>query len=445
MQLLDQIPKLNFPAPLPQTLLTVHQTFDAPKVDDIAAATRAAVEKLAAQMKPGATVAVGAGSRGIANLSTIVRATVDHLKANGMQPFIFPAMGSHGGATPEGQLGVLRELGVTPDSMDVEFKATMEVQEIGQLANGTPLFQDAHACAADHTILVSRIKPHTDFRSHLESGPSKMCVIGLGKQHGAAIMHEGGVPAFQQYLAPAARVYAENTNFVGAVGIVENAYDETAEIVGLTAAEVGLEPEAKLQQKAKDLMASILFPKVDVLVIRQMGKDISGAGMDPNVTGRLMIPRQPENFEGPDLAVIAVLNLTKATHGNGTGIGFADVTTARVANQIDWEVTYMNGITSGSFGMRRNHLPITMADDKRALEVALRGCGEPQETALFVFIQDTLTLDRLWISPSLRPVAEQHPRLEIVEEVPLSFDAQGTMVSPWAMEGVPMLNGMAHD
>jgi hypothetical protein len=258
-------------------------------------------------------------------------------------------------------------------------------------------------------------------------------------------MHEGGVPAFQQYLAPAARVYEENTNFVGAVGIVENAYDETAEIVGLTAAEVGLEPEAQLQQKAKDLMASIPFEKVDVLVIRQIGKDISGAGMDPNVTGRLMIPRQPENFKGPDLAVIAVLDLTKATHGNGTGIGFADVTTARVANQIDWETTYMNGITSGSFGMRRNHLPITMVNDKRALEVALRGCGEPQETALFVFIQDTLTLDNLWISPSLRAAAEQHPRLTIMDEVPLQFDQEGVMVSPWTLEGVPMLNGVAHD
>lgn len=445
MQLLDQIPKLDFPAPLPKTLLAVKQTFDAPKVDDIPAETRKAVDKLMAEMKPGASVAVGVGSRGIANLPLVVRATVDHLKANGFHPFIIPTMGSHGGATPEGQLDVLRNLGVTPDSMGVEFKASMEVQEIGKLPNGVPLYQDKHAHAADHCILVSRIKPHTDFRSHLESGPSKMCVIGLGKQFGAAIMHEGGVPAFQQYLAPAARVYEENTNFVGAVGLVENAYDETAIITGLTAAEVGLEPEAELQQTAKDLMASIPFPKVDVLVIRQIGKDISGGGMDPNVTGRLMIPRQPENFEGPDLAVIAVLDLTEATHGNGTGIGFADVTTARVAAQIDWEVTYMNGITSGSFGMRRNHLPITMENDRKTLEVALRGCAEPQETALFVFIQDTLTLDEMWISPSLRQVAEAHPRLEIVDEIPLQFDEQGNMVRPWALAGTPVLNGVAHD
>ena len=261
-----------------------------------------------------------------------------------------------------------------------------------------------------------------------------MCVIGLGKQFGAAIMHTGGVPAFQQYLAPAARIYETNTNFVGAVGIVENAYDETAIIQGLTADEVGLEPEAKLQEKAKSLMASIPFPVVDVLAIRQIGKDISGAGMDPNVTGRLMIPREPENFKGPDLAVIAVMDLTPATHGNGTGIGFADVTTKRVANAIDWEVTYMNGITSGSFGMRRNHLPITMNNDFQTLSVALRGCGQPQETAKFVFIQDTLTLNRLWISPSLYSVADVHPRLTVVDEIPLAFDECGTMTSPWALK-----------
>ena len=434
MRLMEQIPNLNFPAPLPKSLFVVDQRFDAPKIDDIPSATRQAVDKLAARMKPGATVAVGVGSRGIANLPIIVKAIVDHLQALGMQPYIIPTMGSHGGATVEGQLDVLSNLGVTPATMGVEFKATMEVTEIGQLSNGTKLYEDVNAAAADHVILVSRIKPHTDFRSHLESGPSKMCVIGLGKQFGAAIMHTGGVPAFQQYLAPAARIYETNTNFVGAVGIVENAYDETAIIQGLTADEVGLEPEAKLQEKAKSLMASIPFPVVDVLAIRQIGKDISGAGMDPNVTGRLMIPREPENFKGPDLAVIAVMDLTPATHGNGTGIGFADVTTKRVANAIDWEVTYMNGITSGSFGMRRNHLPITMNNDFQTLSVALRGCGQPQETAKFVFIQDTLTLNQLWISPSLYNVADVHPRLTVVDEIPLAFDECGTMTSPWALK-----------
>lgn len=436
MNILDQIKELDFPAPLPDTLLSVTQKFDAPKVEDMPTATRDAVNKLAASMKPGSTVAVGVGSRGIANLPLIVRNTIDRLKELGMQPFIIPSMGSHGGATADGQVEVLTNLGVTGAEMGVEIRASMEVKEIGQIDNGPPLYQDVNAFDADHCILVSRVKPHTDFRSHLESGPSKMCVIGLGKQFGAAIMHTGGVPAFQTYLAPASRVYERNTNFAGAVCLVENAYDETAIIEGLTAAEVGLEPEARLLELAKEYMASIPFPEIDVLVIKQMGKDISGAGMDPNITGRLMIPREPENFKGPDLAVITVLDLTEATHGNATGIGFADVTTARLAEKIDWRVMYMNGITSGIFGCRRNHLPITMPADKQALEISLRVCGQPQETARMAFIQDTLNLDHLWISPSLKQVAEEHPNLEIVEEIPLSFSENGTLQHPW-----DMLNG----
>lgn len=434
MKLLEQTKGLDFPAPLPSTVLHVKQKFDSAKIEDIPAATMDAADKLIAKMKPGATVAVGVGSRGIANIPEIVRATVDRLKSAGMKPFIIPTMGSHGGATAEGQLEVLANLGVTPDSIGVEFKATMECKQIGQVVDGPPLYQDANAHAADHAILVSRIKPHTDFRSHLESGPSKMCVIGFGKQFGAAIMHQGGVPAFQKYLAPAARIYEESSNFVGTIGLVENAYDQTAIIAGLTSDEVGLEPEAKLLEQAKAMMASIPFEAIDVLVIQQMGKDISGAGMDPNVTGRLMIPREPENFKGPDLSIITVLDLTEATHGNATGIGLADVTTARVLNKIDWQAMYMNGITSGIFGARRNHLPMTLPGDRQAMEAGLRVCGQPQESARMTFIQDTLNVEYMWISPSLRQAAEDHERIEILDEVPLTFDADGELESPWDMQ-----------
>lgn len=434
MKLFEQIKDIDFPAPLPETLLHVRQSFDAAKIEDIPQATRDATDKLAAKMSTGDSVAVGVGSRGIANLPLVVKSVVDRLAEKGMKPFIIPTMGSHGGATVEGQMDVLANLGVTPESMGVEFRPTMEVKEIGKVENGPLLYQDVHAAAADHSILVSRIKPHTDFRSHLESGPSKMCVIGFGKQFGASIMHKGGVPAFQNYLAPAARVYESNTNFAGAIALVENAYDETAIIDGLLPSEVGLEPEATLQQTSKDMMPSIPFEKVDVLVLKAMGKDISGAGMDPNITGRLMLPREPENFKGPDLAIISVLTLTEATHGNSTGLGFADVTTFRVAEEINWQVMYMNGITSGIFGARRNHLPMCMPDDKRALMTSLRVCGQPQATALMVFMHDTLTLDEMWISPSLRAEAEAHPRVEILDEVPLGFDAGGTMQTPWALE-----------
>lgn len=435
MQLLEQIKQLDFPADLPATLLNIHQSFDAPDVGDVAAAAKRALKEdgLLAAMKPGATVAVGVGSRGIANLPIIVKATVEGLREAGMQPFVLPAMGSHGGATAEGQKIMLAELGVTEASVGCEIKATMEVKQIGQIPDGPPLYQDLLSAGADHCILVSRIKPHTDFRSHLESGPSKMCVIGWGKQHGAAIMHGGGGANFQKYLAPAARIYEQNTNFIGALAVVENAYDGTAKIVGLTADKVGLEPEAKLLEEAKSLMASLPFPEIDVLVVRNLGKNISGTGMDTNIVSRLLIPRQPEAFGNVDVAVIVVLDLTEETHGNAAGIGLANVTTARVAGKIDWVATYTNTITSGIFGMYRTSLPMTLPDDKRALQVALRGCARPWADARMVFINDTLSLEHMWVSPNLRHAVEAHPRLQIKGETGLEFNAHGTLRSPWTL------------
>jgi hypothetical protein len=435
MKLLEQIKQLDFPADLPNSLLSVKQTFHAPDVGDVGAAAKRALKEggLLARMKPGATVAVGVGSRGIANLPQIVKATIEGLREAGLNPFVLPAMGSHGGATAEGQKTMLAELGVTEKSVNAEIRATMEVKEIGRIPDGPPLFQDLVSAAADHCMLISRVKPHTDFRSHLESGPSKMCVIGWGKQHGAAIMHGGGGANFQKYLAPAARLYETNTNFVGALAVVENAYDGTAKIEGLTADKVGLEPEVKLLEEAKSLMASLPFPEIDVLVVRNLGKNISGTGMDTNIVSRLLIPRQPEAFGNVDIAVIAMLDLTEETHGNACGMGLANVTTARVFKKIDWVATYTNTITSGIFGMYRTSLPLTMPDDRAALQVALRGCARPWADARMVFIQDTLTLDHIWVSPNLRKDVEAHPRLSIQEETSLEFDAHGNMRCPWAL------------
>jgi hypothetical protein len=435
MKLLEQIQQLDFPADLPNSLLSVKQTFHAPDVGDVGAAAKRALKEggLLARMKPGATVAVGVGSRGIANLPQIVKATIEGLREAGLNPFVLPAMGSHGGATAEGQKTMLAELGVTEKSVNAEIRATMEVKEIGRIPDGPPLFQDLVSAAADHCMLISRVKPHTDFRSHLESGPSKMCVIGWGKQHGAAIMHGGGGANFQKYLAPAARLYETNTNFVGALAVVENAYDGTAKIEGLTADKVGLEPEVKLLEEAKSLMASLPFPEIDVLVVRNLGKNISGTGMDTNIVSRLLIPRQPEAFGNVDIAVIAMLDLTEETHGNACGMGLANVTTARVFKKIDWVATYTNTITSGIFGMYRTSLPLTMPDDRAALQVALRGCARPWADARMVFIQDTLTLDHIWVSPNLRKDVEAHPRLSIQEETSLEFDAHGNMRCPWTV------------
>lgn len=433
MQLIQQIQTLDFPAPLPETLLAVEQHFDAPRVEDVAAAAQQALETsgLLERIPPDARVAVGTGSRGVANLAVIVKAVIDRLKKAGCRPFIVPAMGSHGGATPEGQTALLAEMGVTPANMGVEVRATMEVVQIGQIPAGPPLFQDKYSAEADCTLLINRIKPHTDFHGQLESGLAKMAVIGLGKRHGATAMHAWGAAGFQQFLAPAGRIYQANTNLIGGLAILENAYDETAEIVGLTAAEIGGAKESQLLEKARGLMASLPFPEIDVLVLRQIGKNISGTGMDTNIVGRLMIPRQPENSGGPDIALIVVLDLTEETHGNAAGIGLANLTTARVIQKVDWVATYTNAVTSGIFGMQRASLPITLADDRRALQVALRCCGQPPPAARLVFIKDTLALDRLWVSSSLRPVVEARPNLSVVEEVPLAFAAGGAIVSPW--------------
>ena len=439
MKLLEQIGALDFPAPLPERLLLVEQRFDAPRVDDVAAAARRALEEseILPRIPAGGTVAVGVGSRGIANIALIARAVVARLREAGLGPFIFPAMGSHGGATPEGQRGLLAEFGVVEEYVGAEIRATMEVRQIGQIPDGPPLFQDVIAGAADASLLLGRVKPHTDFRSHIESGLAKMAVIGMGKQHGAALMHSLGAAGFQRYLEPAARIYETNTNLVGGLAILENAYDETAEIVGLQAAEIGGPREAGLLERAKTLMASLPFPEIDVLVVRQLGKNISGTGMDTNIIGRLMIPRQPETFGGPDVAVIAVLDTTEETHGNSTGMGLANITTARVVAKTDWAAMYTNAITSGIFGMWRVHMPITMADDRRALQIAMRGCGHTPEEARMVFIQDTLTLNRFWVSPSLRDEVEGHPRLSIVDESPLDFDEDGVMTGPWQLEPAP--------
>ena len=247
-------------------------------------------------------------------------------------------------------------------------------------------------------------------------------------------MHTHGVSGFQRFLVPAARIHESNSNLLGGLAILENANDETAEIAGLLASEIGREKEAALLRRAKDLMASLPFPEIDVLVVRDMGKNISGSGMDTNIIGRLMIPRQPEDFGGPDVALIVVLDLTQESHGNALGLGMANLTTARVARKIDWVGMYTNAITAGILDMYRAALPITMASDQQALQVAVRCHGQPAESASLVFIRDTLALGQFWVSSNFLPQVEAHPRLSVVGEVPLAFTSDGVMTSPWRMD-----------
>lgn len=436
MRLLEQIERLKFPGALPSTLLEIKQRFDTLSAGDIPQGVQAALQEcgLLDRAERGHSVAVAVGSRGIRNIITIVKSIVQILRGWGLEPFIVPAMGSHGGATAHGQKVILSHLGITRETIGAEIRASMEVVKIGHLPDGPPLFQGVVSAEADHTLLVNRIKPHTAFRGRLESGLAKMEVIGLGNQRGASLMHNLGIPAFQKYLAPASRLYEENSNVSGGLAILENAYDETAEIAGLSPSEIGAEREIALLEKARGLMPRIPFPQIEVLAIRQVGKNISGTGMDPNIIGRLMIPRQPESFGGPDIAIIAVLDLTEETVGNANGIGLANVLSARAARKIDWETTYTNALTAGVLGMQRNSLPLTAPNDQSALGVSLHNCGYPLGEVRLVFIRDTLTLTRLWVSTNLREFVEGHPQLEVVACRPLTFSPDGSMKSPWDLE-----------
>ncbi|HRA68788.1 MAG TPA: hypothetical protein PL187_22365 [Caldilinea sp.] len=434
-QLVEQVSSLHFPAQLPETLLEVEQHFNAPRIDDAPAAVRAALRgsRPMQRIRPGMRVAVGAGSRGVTNLPAIVRTVVEEVHAIGADPFVFPAMGSHGGATAPGQIEMLASLGVTQESVGAEILATMEVKEIGRLPDGPPLYQDANAAAADATLLVNRIKPHTDFHGNLESGLAKMAVIGMGKDTGAQLVHVYGARGFIRFLAPAARIYEANTNLIGGLALLENAFGETAEVHALDVTEVGAAIETALLEKARALMPRLPFDAIDILVIKEIGKNFSGTGMDTNVVGRIMIPRMAEDHR-PDVAVIAVLDIAEESHGNAAGIGLANVTTLRAVNRIDWTATYTNSVTSGIFGMQRVNVPITMADDRRALEVALRCCGEPPDQARWVWINNTSKLRQLWVSPNLRPAVEANPHLRLVRETPLRFES-GQLAQPWGMKG----------
>ena len=402
---LNAINHLNFAAALPQTVLQIEQKFDAPKLDDIQTAVCQAMHQsgILTQIAPNDRVAVGVGSRGIANLSRRGQTGHSNFVQSWRTTLYYSGDGqsrrSHRGG---GNARSWPSLASPQTKWGLKCGRRWRRSKIGQVPDGPPLFQDAHAHAADHTFLINRIKPHTSFRAALESGLAKMAVIGLGKQKGAAAMHGLGVSAFEKFLAPAARIYEADTNLRGGIGLLENAYDQTAEIMGLTAAQIGASEEVALQNRAKSLMASLPFPDIDVLCVREIGKNISGTGMDPNIIGRRLVPKEPETMGGSSIGPIAVLDLTEKTQGNANGMGLANIITFRVAEKVDWQKTYTNAITAGIIGMCRASLPLTLPSDHQALQVALLGCGNLPEAARLVFIRDTLTLDQLWVSPSLR-------------------------------------------
>lgn len=369
---------------------------------------------------PGTRVAVTAGSRGINQIDRIIRAVCDELEAAGAHPFIVPAMGSHGGATPEGQVELLAEFGITEAAMAVPILASMDTVELGQTTTGARVFMDRHAYEADATVVVARVKAHTGFRAPIESGLCKMLAVGLGKQRGADAMHRHGLAAS---IPEAAEILLERANIAFGVAVVENAYDRPYRVVAVPPGRFH-ETDRELLHLSNTLLPRVPFDPLDLLIVDWMGKNLSGSGLDPNIIGMW---RRLGGERRPDFNRIAVLNLTPESHGNAVGIGMADFTTRRLVDAIDYHRTYMNALTARVPESVR--VPVTLANDREAIAVALAAstAGDAPRVAR---IKSTLHLDELWISEALVAEAAENPQLELLgEPQPLPFDAEGNLIA----------------
>lgn len=408
--------------PLPK-MVKIRQVFDAPEVEDLAGELRKEIAKpgIGDRVKPGQRIAVTVGSRGVAEIDNIAKVIVEELKARGAEPFIVPAMGSHGGATAEGQRQVLADLGVTEETMGCPIISSMEVVEVGKLENGLAVLIDKEAYEADGIVVLNRVKPHTAFQGPCESGLAKMITIGLGKQKGADSCHAYSFKHMAEHVLRMAEIKLQKAKFVFGVGTVENAYDKVARIFAVTPEEL-IEMDKKMLIEARARMGRIMFDQIDVLVVDQLGKEISGDGMDPNITGRYPTPYASG---GPDVNKLVVLNLTEQTHGNANGLGTADFTTRKVFEKFNFESTYTNCLTSTIAIPAK--LPIIMETDHEALKAAVKTCNAFDITkAKIVRIKDTLHLEEIYISEGLLEEAKANPAIEILgEPFEMVFDEQG--------------------
>jgi len=404
----------------------IRQRFEGPAVADIPAAVQAELGrvKLASVIKPGQTVALTAGSRGITNMAMILKATVDYLRTLGAKPFVIPAMGSHGGGTADGQLDVLRHYGITEDSMGVSLRASMEVVQIGETPDGLPVWLDKYASEADHIGVINRVKPHTDFSGAIESGLFKMMTIGLGKYHGAQHYHRANVQyGYEHVIRTVGRTVLQHARIAFGLGIIENGYDQTAVIRAVRAPQFEA-TELELQALSKKIAARLPFDFIHLLIIEEMGKNISGTGMDTKVIGRIMNIIEPVP-QHPRILRIYVRDMHDDSYGNAMGVGLADFVSRRLVNKIDPMATYINGLTGLSPESAR--IPVTFDTDREAVEAALGTIGlvKPEE-ARIVRLQNTLLLEELEVSEALLPEVKPRDTLEILwGPKPLMFDSTG--------------------
>jgi hypothetical protein len=383
---------------------------------------RLAEANLRGLISPGQQVAVAAGSRGIARLPEIVTAIVREIRAVGASPFVVPSMGSHGGATAEGQQEVLEHLGVTEATVGAPVHSQMETVAVGETAEGMPVHMDRLAHAADAIVLVGRIKPHTAFRGPYESGLAKMIAIGLGKQRGAAMTHARGFGEMHHMVPEMAEVALRNTPIRLGVAVLENAHDLPFKVVALPADRIMAEEPALLDE-ARAAMPRLPFDSIDVLVIDRIGKNISGDGADPNVTGRYPTP---DASGGPCVGKQVVLDLTEASRGNANGIGTADFTTVRAVRKMSLADTYPNALTSTVPGPVK--IPMVLPSDRLAIQAAILTCNAVGRAPRIVRIRDTLRLDEMWISEALMDEVTSGASTTVVRDLAdISFEGEGNL------------------
>lgn len=411
-------------------MVRIKQNFNTKPIEDIPAKVRSELARIQPEkiIAPGDTVAITAGSRGIANFAVVMAEIVSQLKKIGAKPFIIPAMGSHGGATPEGQKKILEHYGITKKAMGVPIKSSLSVVQIGSTPDGIPVYLDRYASKADHIVVVNRVKLHTDFKGKFESGLMKIMAIGLGKQKGADLYHnvivrQGHYPVFQAV----SREILKRAPIAFGVALVENQRDETQIIQAIPAAEIEA-TEYQLLRKAKSLFPQIPLDPIDLLIVDQMGKEISGTGMDQNVIGRTVIPYH-RPWKKNHIMRIFVRDLTDNSEGNATAIGNADFTTKRLVDKIDHRATYMNAVTSSCPEAVR--IPPYYDSDREAIDTALKTIGlvEPSN-ARIVHILDTLRLEEMYVSEAMVAEVENRKDISVTgSPVPMKFDKKGNLVS----------------
>ena len=412
-------------------MVRLRQKFPRPKVENIPAAVRETLDKLTLgkTIKRGQSVALTAGSRGIANIALILKSVVQSLRDLGAQPFLVPAMGSHGGATAEGQLQVLNSYGITEEFVGAPIRSSMEVIQLGSTPEGWPVYLDRNASTADHIGVVGRIKPHTSYHGPVESGLLKMMMIGLGKRHGAAHYHR--VLLEQPYdtvVRSVSRFMRAKAPIAFGLGTVENGYDETALLEAALPAD--FEPvEERLLVKAKEWLGRLTFHEADLLIIDEIGKDISGSGMDTNVVGRKRALRTDVIQNQPNMRFIFIRGLTAHTHGNACGIGFADFCTDRLIAAMDYGATRINCVTSGY--PEGANTPVHFGSDREVLDAALAIVGtRPMEKARVMHIKSTMMLEEVEVSEPCLQELQKKTAFDIVKgPYDVAFDASGNLAA----------------